>query len=74
MARTTRVFLAIAIIELFLAGLWFWLARMVIAHPENAAPEAQVVIGQTIGAAMGVIAGLAIPLWVLARRNDRKTA
>ena len=29
-------------------------------------------IGQTMGTAMGVIAGLAIPLYLLARRNDLK--
>jgi hypothetical protein len=64
--------IAIGIIELLLAGLWFWPAGSVAAHPERASPDTQAVIGQTIGGVMGVLAGLAIPLYLFARRNDLK--
>lgn len=70
MSRRMRTLIAIGTIEVLLAGLWFWLAQKVLAHPESASPDAQVVIGQTIGAAMGVLAGLAIPLYLIARKND----
>ena len=72
MSGRARTITAIALIELLLAGLWFWLAQKVLAHPESASPDAQQVIGQTLGAAMGVIAGLAIPLYMIARKNDLK--
>ena len=72
MSRRTRTVIAIVMIELLLAGLWFWLARVAAMHPERASPDAQAVIGQTIGTVMGVLAGLAIPLYLFARRNDLK--
>jgi hypothetical protein len=70
MSKRMRTLLAIGTIELLLAGLWFWLARMAATNPDAASPDAQVVIGQTMGAAMGVLAGLAIPLYLIARKND----
>lgn len=72
MSRRMRTLLGIGIIEVMLAVIWFLLAQKVFAHPESASPDAQVVIGQTMGAAMGVIAGLALPLYLLARKNDLK--
>lgn len=72
MSRRMRTLLAIGIIEVMLAGIWFLLAQKVLAHPESASPDAQAVIGQTMGAAMGVIAGLALPLYLIARKNDLK--
>lgn len=72
MSRRTRTLLAIGVIEVLLAGLWFWLAGMAAANPDRAAPDAQKVIGETMGAVMGVLAGLAIPLYFIARKNDLK--
>lgn len=73
MSKRTRTLIAIGTIEVLLAGLWLWLALTVAENPQGAAPDAQKVIGETIGAAMGVIAGLSIPLYLLARKNDLKS-
>jgi hypothetical protein len=70
MSKRKRTLLAIGTIEVLLAGLWFWLAQTVAAQPERASPDAQVVIGQTIGMVMGILAGLAVPLYLMARKND----
>jgi hypothetical protein len=72
MSRRTRTIVGIGLIELLLAGLWFWLAQHAAQNPDRVAPDAQVVIGQTMGAVMGAIAGLAIPLYLFARKNDLK--
>lgn len=72
MSRRKRTHAGIGVIELLLVGLWWWLAQKVIENPSGASPDAQVVIGRTIGGAMGVIAGLAFPLYLVARRNDLK--
>lgn len=72
MSKRKRTLIAIGTIEVLLAGLWFWLAGTVAANPERASPDAQVVIGQTMGAVMGVLAGLTLPLYLLARKNDLK--
>ena len=74
MSRRTRTLTVVAVIELLLAGGWFWLARMAAANPQSTDPNAQEVIGQTMGTAMGVIAGLAPALYLLARKNDRDAA
>ncbi|MEA3004320.1 MAG: hypothetical protein QOH81_3108 [Sphingomonadales bacterium] len=73
MSRTTRTIIALALIELFLAGLWLYLAHLA-ATSAGASPDAPRVIGRTMGAAMGVILGLSPFLYLLARSNDRKAA
>jgi len=73
MSRAKRTLLLLAVIEIILAGLWFYLARMA-AHSPNAHPEAAHTIGATMGAVMGVVLGLSPFLYLLARSNDRKAA
>jgi len=73
MSRAKRTLLLLAVIEIILAGLWFYLARVAAQSP-NADPEAAHTIGATMGAAMGVVLGLAPFLYLLARSNDRKAA
>lgn len=73
MTRARRTIIMLALIELLLAGLWLYLANMA-ATSSGASPDAPRVIGQTMGAAMGVILGLSVPLYLLARSNDRKAA
>jgi hypothetical protein len=72
MSKRKRTLLAIAGVEVLLAGIWFWLAVTVAQNPERASPDAQVVIGETMGMAMGILAGLTIPLYLMARKNDLK--
>ncbi len=73
MSRTKRTIVMLVLIELFLGGLWLYLAHLAATSP-GAAPDAQKVIGQTMGAAMGLILGLSPFLYLLARSNDRKAA
>lgn len=73
MTRAKRTILALALLELILAGLWYYLAEMASASP-GASPESGRVIGQTMGTVMGVVLGLSPLLYLLARSNDRKAA
>ncbi|MDB5691662.1 MAG: hypothetical protein JWO81_725 [Alphaproteobacteria bacterium] len=73
MSRATRTIVMLALIELFLAGLWLYLAHLA-ARSVGASPEAPRVIGRTMGAAMGLVLGLSPFLYLLARGNDRKAA
>jgi len=72
MSKAKRTILVLALIELFLAGLWLYLAHLA-ARSAGANPDARV-IGRTMGAAMGAILGLSPLLYLLARSNDRKAA
>ena len=69
MTRAKRTILALLLLELFLAGLWYYLAGAPGAGPDTAR-----VLGETMGTAMGVVLGLAPLLYLLARSNDRKAA
>ena len=71
MSRAKRTILALILLELILAGLWFYLAGMAATSP-GASPDSGRVIGRTMGTAMGVVLGLAPLLYLLARSNDRK--
>jgi hypothetical protein len=69
MTRVKRTILALVLLELFLAGLWYYLAGSPGAGPDTAR-----VLGETMGTAMGVVLGLSPLLYLLARSNDRKAA
>jgi hypothetical protein len=71
--RTKRTILALLLIELMLAGLWWYLAGMAASSP-GSSPDSGKVIGQTMGTVMGVVLGLSPLLYLLARSNDRKVA
>lgn len=73
MTRAKRTILALVLIELILAGLWFYLAGMASSSP-GASPDSGRVIGETMGTVMGVLLGLSPFLYLLARSNDRKAA
>jgi hypothetical protein len=59
------------VIELLLAGGWFWLHTMALSS-SRASPDSTRVIGQVFGAAMGIILALSPVLYLFARRNDLK--
>lgn len=69
MTRARRTILVLVLLELVLAGLWYYLASA-----PGAGPESGRVIGQTMGTTMGVVLGLSPLLYLLARSNDRKAA
>ena len=73
MTRAKRTILVLVLLELLLAGLWFYLANMAATSP-GASPDSGKVIGQTMGTVMGVVLGLSPLLYLLARSNDRKAA
>lgn len=73
MTRAKRTILALILLELILAGLWYYLTRMAVNAP-GASPDSARAIGETMGTVMGVVLGLSPLLYLLARSNDRKAA
>jgi hypothetical protein len=74
MSKKARLMLAMVIIEAFLAGIWWYLARYGMANPDRVTADFQVVVGQTMGMAMGGLLGIGFILFLVAARNDRKAA
>lgn len=72
MSYKARTLLAVVLVELLLAGLWFYLAGLGAANPERAAPEFQQTLGSTIGTVMGAFLGLGLLLMVIAAKRDRE--
>jgi hypothetical protein len=71
MSKRNRTIIAVVVIELLLAGGWFWLHTTALGSP-RASADATRVIGQVFGTAMGIILALSPFLYLLARRNDLK--
>jgi hypothetical protein len=71
MSRRARVIIVLIVVELLLAGGWFWLHNFALTSPRASADSTRV-IGQAFGAAMGIVAALSPLLYLLARRNDLK--
>ena len=69
MSKRKRTLIAVVVLELLLAGLWYYLHMEAITQPgwTKDAPE---VIGRTMGTVMGALLGLAPLLYLMARRND----
>jgi hypothetical protein len=74
MSRKARVLILMVIIEAFLAGIWWYLARYGMANPDRVTSDFQAVVGQTMGMAMGGLLGIGFILFFVAARNDRKAA
>jgi hypothetical protein len=71
MSKRKRTLIGIAVVELLLAGLWYYLHMRAVNSP-TWSPDGPERIGRTMGMAMGVILGLAPLLYLLARSNDLK--
>ena len=69
MTRKMRVILAIGAVELLLVSLWYYLT--VLAVTRGNTPDAAKVVGQTMGRAMGGLAGFGIIMFILAAKADR---
>lgn len=74
MSKKARLILVMVIIEAFLAGIWWYLARFGMANPDRVTADFQAVVGQTMGLAMGGLLGIGFILFFVAARNDRKAA
>jgi hypothetical protein len=72
MSKKARTVLAVVLVELILAGIWFYLGGMGAAHPDRAAPEFQQTLGQTMGTAMGAFLGFGLLLFFIAAKRDRE--
>ena len=72
MTYRTRTILAVVLVELLLAGIWFYLANLGAAQPERVTPDYQRTLGSTIGAAMGTLLGLGLILFLIAAKRDRE--
>ena len=71
MKYKTRTLIAIVLVELLLAGVWFYLANLGASNPDRVAPEFQQTVGSTIGTAMGAFLGLGFILYLMAAKRDR---
>lgn len=72
MSKRMRIVIAFVLIEGLLAGLWWWLAQYARANPDRVTADQPVVLGETIGGAMGLVAGLSLVLFFVAWKNDRR--
>jgi hypothetical protein len=73
MSKKARTVLAVVVIELLLAGLWFYLASLGASEPDRVTPDFQRTLGSTIGMAMGAFLGLGFVLFLLAAKRDRQS-
>jgi hypothetical protein len=72
MSKKMRTVLAVVLVELILAGIWFYLARLGSSQPGRVAPGYQQTLGSTMGAAMGAFLGLGLLLFLIAAKRDRQ--
>jgi hypothetical protein len=73
MSKKKRTLLAIVLVELLLAGIWYYLAGLGAAHPERVTPDFQRTVGSSMGAAMGAFLGLGLLLFLMAAKRDRES-
>ncbi|HYI48034.1 MAG TPA: hypothetical protein VEX35_06165 [Allosphingosinicella sp.] len=71
MSRLLRVVIGIGILELMLAGIWYYLHRDLAATGDNS-PESAGALGQMMGGAMGAVLGFAILLYFLRWMKERR--
>jgi uncharacterized membrane protein YgaE (UPF0421/DUF939 family) len=70
MSKKKRTILAILLVELLLAGIWYYLAALGATH--SVQPDYQRTVGQTMGAAMGAFLGFGFILYLMAAKRDRQ--
>jgi len=73
MSRRRRTLIAIAAIELLLAGGWIWLHSMALNSPD-ASRDSTRVIGELFGGTMALLLTLSPLLYLLAPKNDTRAA
>ena len=73
MLKRKRTLITVAVVELLLAGLWYYLHQLAVTSP-SVQPGAAETIGSTMGAVMGVILALTPLLYLMARKRDQQDA
>jgi len=73
MTYKKRTILAVILVELLLAGIWFYLAGMGQADPDRVTPDFQQTLGSTMGMAMGAFLGFGLLLLFIAAKRDRQS-
>jgi hypothetical protein len=71
MSKRKRTLIAILLVELLLAGIWFYLANMGASQPDRVTADFQSTLGSTMGTAMGAFLGLGLVLYLIAAKRDR---
>ena len=71
MSRRKRVIIAVIVLEVLLGLGWVWLSNIATSGGSSN-PDAPRVIGQVMGAAMGILLGISPLLYLFARSNDRR--
>lgn len=73
MKRSTRILVLLAVFEICLAVLWWWLMaglRSGDLRPSGDPAETVAVVSQTVGGTMGVLAGIMLAIWFVLRRRE----
>ena len=71
MSRRKRVIIMVVVLEVLLGLGWIWLSHAAVSGGSSN-PDAPRIIGQVMGAAMGIVLGISPLLYLLARNNDRR--
>lgn len=71
MSYRKRAILGIVLVELLLAGIWYYLANLGATSPERVTPDFQHTLGSTIGGVMGALLGVGLILYLIAAKRDR---
>lgn len=72
MTYKRRTILAVILVEVILAGIWFYLASMGQAQPDRVTPDFQATLGSTMGMVMGGFLGFGLLLYFMAAKRDRQ--
>jgi hypothetical protein len=72
MTYKRRTILAVILVEVILAGIWFYLASMGQTQPDRVTPDFQATLGSTMGMVMGGFLGFGLLLYFMAAKRDRQ--
>lgn len=72
MTYKKRTLLAVIVVELLLAGIWFYLAGLGQAQPDRVTADFQTTLGSTMGMVMGAFLGFGVLLYFMAAKRDRQ--
>lgn len=71
MTKVKRTILAIVLVEVILAGIWYYLVGLGLTQPERVTADYQSTLGSTMGMAMGAFLGFGLLLLFIAAKRDK---